>query len=222
MILAITQRYKKLDNNKYFEENFYLDKYFKDIFEELNILLFPVLSDTQLERVVDICDGLVVTGRSIDVNPKYYGEELIELTNLGDYDGEDELDFSLIKLFHKANKPILGICAGIQSINVCFGGSLYQDVQNHSTKKELKMHSINIEKDSFLEKCYKTNKLEVNSFHHQAIHKVAQNFKVIATSEDGVIEAIEYNNILGVQWHPEQMMDNKFFKKFIETYIKIK
>lgn len=218
MILAITARYEKFDNEKYFRENFYLNKYFKDIFEELNVLLFPVSSDIQLETVVDICDGLIVTGRSIDINPKYYGEESIEETNLGNYNLEDELDFSLIKSFHKLNKPILGICAGIQSINVCFGGSLYQDIQNHSSKEELKMHSINIEKDSFLEKCYKTNKLKVNSFHHQAINKLAQDFKVIATSEDGIIEAIEYNNIIGVQWHPEQMMDVEFFKKYMEAY----
>lgn len=65
---------------------------------------------------------------------------------------EDKLDFSIIKSFYKANKPILGICAGIQSINVCFWGSLYQDIQNHSTQEELKMHLINIVKDSFLEK----------------------------------------------------------------------
>lgn len=218
MILAITERYEKFDDEKYFKENFYLNKYFKDIFEELDVLLFPVSSNTQLETVVNICDGLLVTGRSIDVNPKYYGEEAIEATNLKDYNLEDELDFSLIKSFHKVNKPILGICAGIQSINVCFGGSLYQDIKNHSTKEELKMHSINIDKDSFLEKCYKTNKLEVNSFHHQAINKVAQNFKVTATSEDGIIESIEYNKILGVQWHPEQMMDVEFFKKYIELY----
>ncbi len=180
--------------------------------------MFPVSSNTQLETVVEICDGLIVTGRSIDVNPKYYGQELIEATNLGDYDFEDELDFSFIKSFHKVNKPILGICAGIQSINVCFGGSLYQDIKNHSSKKERKIHSINIEKDSFLEKCYKTNKIEVNSFHHQAINRVAQDFKVTATSEDGIIEAIEYNKILGVQWHPEQMMDIEFFRKYIELY----
>ena len=218
MILAITERYEKYDDEKYFKEGFYINKYFKDIFEELNVLLFPVLSNTQLETVVNICDGLLVTGRSIDVNPKYYGEKAIEATNLKDYNLEDELDFSLIKSFHKVNKPILGICAGIQAINVCFGGSLYQDIQNHSTKEELKVHSINIEKDSFLEKCYETNKIEVNSFHHQAINKVAQNFKVTATSEDGMIESIEYNKILGVQWHPEQMMDVKFFKKYMELY----
>ena len=101
MILAITERYKKYDDNEYWKEFFYINKYFKDIFEELNVLLFPVASDIQLEKVEEICDGLVVTGRAIDINPKYYGEGAIEQTNLKDYDLEDELDFSLIRLFYK-------------------------------------------------------------------------------------------------------------------------
>lgn len=218
MILAITERYKKFESEKYFKEKFYLSKYFKDIFEELNVLLFPVASTTQIEKVTSICDGLLVTGREIDLNPKYYGEDVIEKTNLSDYDVEDELDFALIKSFNKANKPILGVCAGVQAINVCFGGSLHQDIPNHSSKEEVKMHQINIEKGSFLENCYKTDKIQVNSFHHQAINRVAQDFKITATSEDGIIEAIEYNKILGVQWHPEQIMDVKFFKKYIELY----
>lgn len=218
MILAITQRYEKFEKELYWKENFYLSKYFKDIFEKLNILLFPVASTTELNTVVNICDGLVVTGRAIDINPKYYGEKAIDSTYLSGYDLEDKLDFTLIKAFNEANKPILGICAGIQSINVCFGGSLYQDIPNHSSKEELKIHSIDIQKESFLEKCYKSNRIEVNSFHHQAINKVAPNFNVTATSDDGIIEAIEYNKILGVQWHPEKMEDIEFFKKFIELY----
>ncbi|MDE5830849.1 MAG: gamma-glutamyl-gamma-aminobutyrate hydrolase family protein, partial [Clostridia bacterium] len=203
MIIAITERYEKIDKENIWKENFYISKYFKDIFEELNILLFPVASCTELEKVVSICDGLLVTGSVIDINPKYYGEKRIEQTNiLEDYDGQEELDFALIKAFHKAKKPILGICAGVQSINVCFGGSLYQDIPNHSIKGDVKMHKINIEKGSFLDKCYEAKQIEINSFHHQAIKRPAENFKVTATSEDGIIEAIEYENILGVQWHP--------------------
>lgn len=219
MILAITQRYRKSNETAHFTEFFNITKYFKDIFEELNVILFPIASLTQLEQVTDICDGLVVTGRTVDINPKYYGEEAIDKTNLSkDYDIEDELDFALIKSFHKANKPILGICAGIQSINVCFGGTLYQDIKNHSSKEEIRTHLIKIEKESFLYKCYGTDKIEVNSFHHQAIKKVAENFRVTAISQDGIIEAIEYNNVLGVEWHPEKMRDIQFFKKYIEEY----
>lgn len=72
MILAITQKYVKFDNDKYFKKKFCLNKTFKDIFENLNVLLFPVSSDKQLETVAHICDGLIVTGRIIDINPKYY------------------------------------------------------------------------------------------------------------------------------------------------------
>lgn len=219
MILAITGRYEKDDRNKYFSESICYNKYFRDIFEKIDVLLFPVASTTKLEDVVNICDGLIVTGRVIDINPKYYGEEAIEETNLcSDYDKEDELDFNLINAFYEANKPILGICAGIQSINVCFGGSLCQDIKNHKKKEEVKMHPIYIEEATFLEKCYNTNKIEVNSFHHQAINRLAENFKIAATSEDGIVEAIECGNILGVQWHPEQMMDMKFFKTWVDLY----
>ncbi len=219
MILAITQRYEQI-KDKHFKENFYLSKDYKDIFEQLGIILFPVSSTTGIEKVTDICDGLIVTGRAIDINPKYYGEEAIKETNLSsDYDGEDKLDLMLINSFHKVNKPILGICAGVQVINVCFGGSLYQDIENHTSKEETTIHPINIEKGSFLEKIYNTNQIAVNSFHHQAINKVAENFKVVATSKDGIVEAIEYKNIVGVQWHPEKSRDMEFFRKYIEMYV---
>lgn len=217
MIIAITERYERFENEKIWKENFYVNKYFKDIFEELNITLFPVASCTGIEKIVNICDGLLVSGSHIDINPKYYGEEALKETNLSEhYDKQEEVDFALIKAFHKQNKPILGICAGIQSINVCFGGSLYQDIPNHSIKGDVKFHKINLEKGSFLEKCYNKNHIEVNSFHHQAVKKPAENFRITATSEDGIIEAIEYKNILGVQWHPEQMNDIKFFKEYFK------
>ena len=217
MILAITQRYSNNDREIHWREKFYINKDFKDIFEELDVLLFPVASTTQLEKVINICDGLLVTGRLIDINPKYYGKECMDKTFLSkEYNKEDDLDFTLIKSFHKANKPILGICAGCQAINVCFGGSLFQDIPNHTSKEAVNIHQIKIEKGSFLENCYKTNNIQVNSFHHQAINKVAENFKVIASSEDGIVEAIEYQNILGVQWHPEAMKDVEFFRKYFK------
>lgn len=78
-----------------------------------------------MEEIEKICDGLILTGSNIDINPIYYGEE-DKKEKIDEY----KTDKKLIDLFYKKNKPILGICGGMQSINVHFGGSLYQDIQN--------------------------------------------------------------------------------------------
>lgn len=213
MILAITGRYKK--EEKIFGETYYVDKFFKDIFDELDILLFPVISETNLKKVCELCDGLIVSGSSIDINPSYYGQEPIKEKDYSNYD-EFILDSKLIKIFSENNKPILGICGGIQAINVTFGGTLHQNIDGHFLNGG--KHKVYIEPNSFLFNTYKTNNIEVNSFHHQAIDKIANEFKVISKSEDGIIEAIEKGNIIGVQWHPEEMKDMKFFKSFIENF----
>lgn len=126
----------------------------------------------------------------------------------------DTLDFAIIKAFNNVNKPILGICRGIQAINVCFGGSLYQDIPYHKLSKE-ERHNVKFEKESFLYNCYNTEQMLINSLHHQAIKEVAKGFNVVAKSDDGIIEAIENKNIIAVQWHPEYMNDIKFFEYFI-------
>jgi len=126
----------------------------------------------------------------------------------------DTLDFTLIKAFNNVNKPILGICRGIQAINVCFGGSLYQDIPNHKLPKE-ERHNVKFDKDSFLYECYNVEQMQINSLHLQALKNVAENFKVVAKSEDGIIEAIENENVIAVQWHPEYMNDIRFFEYFI-------
>ncbi len=102
----------------------------------------------------------------------------------------------------------------MQAINVCFGGSLYQDIPNHKLPKE-ERHNVKFEKDSFLYDCYNTEQMQTNSLHHQTIKEVAEGFKIVAISEDGIIESIENKNIIAVQWHLEYMMDMKFFEYFI-------
>lgn len=182
-------------------------------------MLFPVSSLTNLDEVVNICDGLIVIGSAIDINPKNYNEQPIAKIHKMTEE-IDTLDFTIIRAFNDVNKPILGICRGIQAINVCFGGSLYQDIPNHKLPKE-ERHNVKFEKNSFLYNCYNTDQMKINSLHHQAIKKVAKGFKVVAKSEDGIVEAIENKNIVAVQWHPEYMMDIKFFDYFInEIYNK--
>ena len=209
MTIAITLRYSD-DNDS---ERFVISKQFKDIFDELNVALIPVCQTIGLEKIADICDALILTGSPIHVDAKLYGQEV--KTEPFNYNKEDELDYKLIDLFLKKGKPILGICRGIQVLNVYFGGTLNQFVDNH----EDVMHEVFIKKGSILSKNY-SEKIIVNSTHTQALDKVADIFKVIATAEDGIVEAVETDNILAVQWHPEKLNDVKFFQFFIDNYIK--
>ena len=134
------------------------------------------MSLTNLEEVVNICDGLIVIGSAIDINTKNYDEQPIsEIHKMTEE--IDTLDFSIIKAFNNVNKHILGICRGIQSINVCFGGSLYQDIPNHKLPKE-ERHNVKFEKESFLYDCYNIEQMLINSLHHQAVKEVAKNIDI--------------------------------------------
>ena len=215
MILAIIERIENIKEEAPFNNRYYLTEHYKKIFDELDVLLFPIVSNKNLEKVCNICDGLIVTGSCIDIPPHYYNEKPIVGKN---YDiDEFKLDKDAIKLFSDANKPILGICGGLQSINVAFGGTLYQRIESHNIKDLT--HKIEIKSNTFLDKVYKEKSIAVNSYHCQAIKDIANEFEISAISEDGIIEAIEKDNIIGVQWHPEEMKDIKFFEKFIEQYL---
>ena len=205
MILAIIERIENVNKEEPFNYRYYLTKHYKDIFDKLNILLFPIVSDKNLEKVCEICDGLIVTGSCIDIPPHYYNEEPIPEKN---YDiDEFKLDKAAIELFSSANKPILGICRGIQTINVAFNGTLYQDIDQHDQKDITGYHHlVKTKKNTLLEK-YLGKKFMTNSFHHQAINKLADGFTISAISDDNVIEAIEKDNIIGIQWHPEKIND---------------
>lgn len=160
MILAIIERIENIKDEAPFNNRYYLVEHYKKIFDELDVLLFPIVSSKNLEKVCNICDGLIVTGSCIDIPPHYYNEKPIPNKN---YDiDEFKLDKDAIKLFSDANKPILGICGGLQSINVYFGGSLNQKIENHDLKD--KLHKINVKKDTFLNSIYNES-VNVNSYH---------------------------------------------------------
>ena len=192
----------------------YINGYFSEVAEKAGFILFPVCSDNGLEEIATMCSGLIIAGRDRDINPKYYGEKPLEGLEYPDDPYEDELDFKLIELFEKINKPILGICSGLQSLNIYHGGTLKQHIEEHTSKEELVRHKIDIEENSFVYSLY-GSKTEVNSIHHQAIKDVAEGFKVTAVSEDDTIEAIEKGNLIGVQWHPEVDFEIDVFKKFL-------
>lgn len=160
--------------------------------------------------------GLVLAGGG-DIDPKYFNEE--PHPNLGEVTPDrDRFEIMLVKTALNRNIPILGICRGIQILNVACGGTLIQHIPAE-VKKPVKhfqtaprwypTHRVLIDKSSQLGQILKARSARVNSFHHQAVCDLAPGFFVTAVTNDGVVEAIEtrdYKFVIGVQWHPECMV----------------
>lgn len=185
-------------------------------------LLIPILALETDEFIVDYInsiDGLILSGGP-DIDPSLYGQQPKE--GLKDtVIKRDQFELKLLKYALKTNTPVLGICKGIQLINVFFGGQLYQDLGNEweskinhcgSFKDKTKViHEVTFQEESELFKIFKTNKIKVNSFHHQGISIVGDDLIPIAFSEDQLVEGVIYKKspyILGIQWHPEMMFEN--------------
>lgn len=141
-------------------------------------------------------------------------------------------EYKLIESCLKNNKPLLAICGGEQLLNVVMGGTLFQDINEevetnieHEQKNPRNegSHSIEIVNNTKLAGIVKTNKIFVNSAHHQAVKKVGKDLIVNANSDDGIIEGIEHKNLkfcIGVQWHPEfliQKSDENLFSALIKV-----
>jgi microsomal dipeptidase-like Zn-dependent dipeptidase/gamma-glutamyl-gamma-aminobutyrate hydrolase PuuD len=183
-------------------------------------VLIPVVTDIQaLTTIVDGLDGLLISGGA-DLNPLYMNEEPIP--QLGDVDTfRDEYDLLLLRLAFNRGIPVLGICRGHQLINAAFGGSLYQDIaaqykgealkHSQSAARELPSHSVTLtDKNSRLYAILNSEKILVNSFHHQAVKEPAPGFIPTALAPDGINEGLEHPEypILSVQWHPEALAPN--------------
>ncbi|MDP4180767.1 MAG: gamma-glutamyl-gamma-aminobutyrate hydrolase family protein [Bacillota bacterium] len=199
----------------------------------LGIILPMTTQEELIENLVQTCDGFLISGGP-DVDPKYFNE--INLPSNGEISPyRDILELHIARRAIELNKPILGICRGIQIINVAMGGSLYQDINSQLASNNLIKHSqmapswypthkITIKEDSILFTLFKTTSLWVNSFHHQAIKELAPGFITSSISEDGIIESIEHKKhrfAIGVQWHPELMWEkDRIFLSLFEKLIK--
>lgn len=189
------------------------------------IILLPQ-SKESLAKELSRCNGLIIPGGE-DVNPKMYKQENI-YSHIID-ESIEQLDLDSIEIMHKLNKPIFGICRGLQILNVAFGGTLVQDINkqlhdksnhnySHLNNMPLNGHKIHIQDETRLAKILKTD-IEVNSYHHQCIDTLAPIFNISAYSEDGLIEAIETENILAVQWHPERMCSINEFQELFNYFV---
>ena len=185
------------------------------------VVLPPVGEARTAEAVIGGLDGLLLSGGS-DLHPGYYGEK--PLPELGVTIPErDAFEMALLERALRRKIPILGICRGMQVLNVALGGTLYQDLPSQmdhmvllghrqETPKWQPTHEVEVDGGSKVAEILGTNELKVNSYHHQAIKELASGLVTVAYASDGVIEAVESSDLrkrwmIGVQWHAEAMRD---------------
>lgn len=207
------------------KQHFLLRCYMQRLTENaaIPLLLSPDMDDGQIDACAWQLDGLMLAGGN-DIDPALYGHAAV--AELGEVNPlRDRLEMRLIPAFLRENKPIFGICRGIQALNVALGGTLYQDLPSqyadtpatmerivHSQPEpyESPAHTAHILPGSLLGRITGAEQLAVNSMHHQAVWLPAPGLTVCARAGDGVIEGVEIPDkpfVLAVQWHPERLAD---------------
>ena len=198
-------------------------------------VLIPLnLDEGALRAIYERLDGLLLTG-GVDVHPRHYGEALHE--KCGEIDeARDAVELTLTRWALAEGLPVLAICRGVQVLNVAAGGTLYQDIASQvpgSLKhncwpdhpRNYLAHQVTVNGGSLMTAILGQSQLAVNSMHHQAVKDLAPSFSVVAQAPDGLIEAIESNDhpfALGVQWHPEELVEDappmrRLFEEFVSA-----
>ncbi len=175
-------------------------------------------------------DGVVIGGGD-DVDPTRYGRRILEGANVEIDHGRDAVDFPVFEEAWRTCVPVLGICRGLQVVNVARGGTLVQDlplerpsdVAHQLPKKENQRdHPVTVEPGTRLARISGRSEIDVNSRHHQAIDRAADGFVVAAIAPDGVIEAIEARDgrwLVAVQWHPENLTDDSVSRRLFGEFV---
>jgi len=171
------------------------------------------------------CDGRLMPG-GVDIEPARYGQKTDEKCGKIDL-ARDKAEWWMLEAFLPTKKPVLGICRGIQMLNVFQGGTLHQHIDGHSdfNSRSTGCHKVQVLPGSALAQIVKTEQLTVNSLHHQAVDAPGKDLSVCAVSEDGIVEAVVHTAhpfCLGVQWHPEHMsrkskLQNRLFEEFVRA-----
>lgn len=189
----------------------------------LGCVLEPTTDIKKIAEYAEIFDGFLISG-GVDIHPSYYGEE-IQFESVHTDKARDDFESVAIKEFYKTGKPILGICRGLQALNVFLGGTLYQHIDNHKQTEpgSTPTHKVDLVKGSMFSEITGADSLMVNTFHHQNIKDLAPTLVADGYSYDGYIEVahdIEHKFCVGVQWHPEMYYKtdsamDKLFARFV-------
>lgn len=201
-------------------------------------LLLPITADLGVfETLFPLIDGFILSGGQ-DIDPSRYGNEAVS-DKLSEFTPvREELEYLILSYAYEYDVPLLGVCRGMQMINVFFGGTLYQDLHDqfvggeHSFKNvtlehwqqssyDLPTHEVSIQRNSKLWDILGVEKTSVNSMHHQGVKEVGPRLGVMAYGSDGLVEAVECKDrtfIMGVQWHPEFLTEtNPIMIKIFEA-----
>ena len=198
-------------------------------------IVLPTTSDpSHIASIVAACDGFLIPGGQ-DIDPARYGCQR-QIHTHRSATARDEMEDALIRAAVAADKPVLGICRGMQSLNVALGGTLFQDVYESYPESDtvhvqgmpydMPGHMVEIDEGSLLAACVGAPRIGVSSIHHQCVDQVGEGLVVVAKSpDDGVVEAIEMPNkkfVVGVQWHPEHMWRTRphakrLFQAFVDA-----
>lgn len=183
--------------------------------EDVIPVLIPRLELYRLESLMNNLHGLLLQAGS-DMSPDSYSEDYLDKEKWPGDPGRDQLEFKLLEVAFRLKMPILGICRGIQVLNVFLGGTLYQDLdlagkRNHRDAElyDRNHHTITFRKDGLLHKSFGSETARVNTCHHQGIKDLSSQLELEAfCPDDGIVEAVvgkkmEDHFIIGTQWHPE-------------------
>jgi putative glutamine amidotransferase len=180
-------------------------------------LVVPPLPAATAPAILAGVAGLVLTGGE-DVAPRRYGAE--PHASVSAHEGRDECELALAAAAHARRLPTLAIWRGVQLLNVAFGGSLIQDIPSerpHALShdpggaRSERVHDVRVAEESRLAAALGADRLSTNSFHHQALDRIAPTVRVVACAADGIVEGVEAADprwwLLGVQWHPEELTE---------------
>lgn len=195
----------------------------------------PVIIPVGVENLADVwcsfCDGIILSSGE-DVDPlSYHAQPSPQMQKT--FAKRDKMEIAIVKHAIEAKKPILAICRGITMLNAVLGGTVIQHIETHNpnaikhyqlARRSEATHKVQIAEGSRLYQILKNTKVRVNSMHHQAIEKLGKGLKTVAVAPDSTIEAVEWIDetqfILGVQWHPEEMIsENLDMKSIFQEFV---